>query len=80
MEHKSTSLFTVYTQRLAGYLMQRGFVLIDLATNRNGKKVFLFTNSSALHDAIDGWMLEKAQQEYHNMETQDGCHSQTQTI
>lgn len=23
MEHKSTSLFTVYTQRLAGYLMQR---------------------------------------------------------
>ena len=69
MERRSTSLFTVYTQRLAGYLMQRGFVLIDLATNRNGKKVFLFTNSPALHDAIDGWMLEKAQQEYHNVET-----------
>lgn len=69
MKHKSTSLFTVYTQRLAGHLMQRGFVLIDLATNRNGKKVYLFANSPALHDAIDGWMLEKAQQEYHNVET-----------
>lgn len=69
MEHKSTSLYTIYSQRLAGYLMQRGFVLIDLATNRNDKKVFLFTNSPALHDAIDGWMLEKAQQEYRKENT-----------
>lgn len=58
-ENPST-LFTVYNQRLAGYLMQRGFVLIALAPRENRKNMFLFRNTPALHDAIDKWKIEKA--------------------
>lgn len=49
--------FTVFNMRLAGYLMQRGFVLMDIAENRNGsgRKVFYFKESNALQGAIQEW-------------------------
>lgn len=51
------SLFTVYSQRLAGYLMQRGFPLIKLVENSGNRNTFIFVNTPALHDAIDEWQI-----------------------
>lgn len=45
----------VYSQNLAGYLMQQGFVLIALVPRENRKNMFLFINSPELHDAISHW-------------------------
>ena len=46
--------FYVKSQRLAGFLMQRGFVLhgmkLDIDSNRN---IFLFTNTNELLKAIE---------------------------
>lgn len=56
-EVKKTSLFTIYNMRLAGYLMQRGLPLIDIVINKEGRNVFLFQNTPALHDAMDTWMM-----------------------
>ena len=44
----------VFSQRLAGYLMQKGFVLLRMNTNLddNYKHVFLFKNSPAISLAI----------------------------
>lgn len=46
--------FTVFSQYLAGYLMQKGFVLMAMGENfdGSGKKVFHFCNSEMLHTAI----------------------------
>ena len=57
---KKTSLFTIYNMRLAGYLMQRGIPLIDIAINDDGRNVFLFKNIPALRDAMDRWMIKRA--------------------
>lgn len=61
--HNQSTLFTVYSQRLAGYLMQRGFPLLDLTIGKDGRNVFLFKNTSALHDAMDRWMILRAAQQ-----------------
>lgn len=61
---KKTSLFTIYNMRLAGYLMQRGLPLIDIAINDDGRNVFLFKNTPALHDAMDRWMIQRAAQQH----------------
>ena len=61
---KKTSLFTIYNMRLAGYLMQRGIPLIDIAINDDGRNVFLFKNAPALHDAMDRWMIIRAANKY----------------
>ena len=44
----------IFKQRLAGYLMQRGFVLLRMNTNLddNYKHVFLFKDSPAISKAI----------------------------
>lgn len=53
-DQASTSLFTVYSQRCAGYLMNRGFPLIKLSSDpQSTKNVFLFANTPALHKAIE---------------------------
>lgn len=50
------SLFTVYNQRLAGYLMMNGFPLLKLSENkRTGKNDFIFANVPILQDYIDKW-------------------------
>ena len=55
-------LFTVYNQRCAGYLMQRGFPLLDLGIGKDGRNVFLFKHSPALRDAMDKWQILRAAQ------------------
>ena len=44
----------VFKQKLAGYLMQRGFVLLRMNTNLddNYRHVFLFKDSPAISQAI----------------------------
>lgn len=55
------SLFTVYSQRLAGYLMMNGFPLIMLSkNNKTGKNDFIFANTDELHDFIKKWQIEKS--------------------
>ena len=52
--------FTIYSQRLAGYLMQQGFVLEDLGRNdRNpDKRVFFFKDSEELQKAIKAYNMK----------------------
>lgn len=59
METKQ-NFMTIFSQRLAGYLMMNGFVLMDIRDhiNGSGKKVFYFTDSP---------QLEKAMGEYKKM-------------
>lgn len=49
-----TNRFVVMSQRLAGYLMMRGFVLQGIGNNRKfpGKNVFYFNESPELHEAM----------------------------
>lgn len=60
MVDRETSLMTIYSQRLAGYLMLHGFVLIRLLPNETdiGNR-FLFANTLALRDCIDKWQIQK---------------------
>lgn len=54
------SMFTVYNQRLAGYLMMNGFPLLRLSENkRTGKNDFIFANVPMLHDYIDKWQINR---------------------
>lgn len=58
------NLFTVYNQRLAGYLMLNGFPLLKLSENkRTGKNDFIFANVPILHEYIDKWQIEKIKQD-----------------
>lgn len=47
--------FTVFSQRLAGTLMSKGFRLISMSRNHKypKKNVFVFPDSDLLRDAID---------------------------
>lgn len=47
-------LFTVYSQKLAGQLMIKGFRLVDIDRNYRypSKNVFLFDNTDVLRKAI----------------------------
>ena len=47
--------FPIYNQRLAGFLMQKGFVLMDMKPNQKytGRNVFYFIDSVALKDSVD---------------------------
>ena len=54
------SLYTVYSQRLAGYLMMNGFPLLKIAQDsKTGKNDFLFANNELLRDFIDKWQVER---------------------
>lgn len=60
MVNRETSLMTIYSQRLAGYLMLHGFVLIRLLPNEtDNHNRFLFANTLALRDCIDKWQIQK---------------------
>lgn len=65
-EHKmntetKTNFYTIFSQRLAGYLMLNGLPLIKLIpdSKRENKNSFLFINSDRLHDLMDKWQIEK---------------------
>lgn len=51
----------IFSQRLAGYLMQKGFVLLRMNTNLddNYKHVFLFKDSPAISSAISEYQNNK---------------------
>ncbi|WP_313184784.1 DUF5659 domain-containing protein [Lacrimispora sp.] len=55
MEKKS---FIVYSQKMSGYLMQKGFVLVDMQPDlkKSGRNVFFFKDSPQLKSAIDEYM------------------------
>lgn len=59
---EQTTLFTIYSQRCAGFLMQRGFPLLDINIGKDGRNIFLFKNTKALRDAMDRWMILRATQ------------------
>lgn len=50
--------FIVYSQKLTGYLMQKGFVLIDMRPDlkKSGRNVFFFNDTPQLKSAIDEYM------------------------
>lgn len=55
------SLYTVYSQRLAGYLMMNGFPLIELVRSQNTyKNQFLFCNTPMLKEYMDRWQKDNA--------------------
>ncbi|MDB8698671.1 DUF5659 domain-containing protein [[Ruminococcus] gnavus] len=48
----------VYSQKLTGYLMQKGFVLIDMRPDlkKSGRNIFFFNDTPQLKSAIDEYM------------------------
>lgn len=50
--------FIVYSQKLTGYLMQNGFVLIDMRPDlkKSGRNIFFFNDTPQLKSAIDEYM------------------------
>lgn len=50
-----------YSLRLAGYLMQRGFVLVAMKPDKKHarRNVFFFNESQELHDAVGDYMANK---------------------
>lgn len=65
MPDRETSLMTIYSQRLAGYLMLHGFVLLRLLPNQtDNRNRFLFANTPALRDCIDKWQIQKLKSDY----------------
>lgn len=50
--------FIIYSQKMAGYLMQKGFVLVDMQPDlkKSGRNVFFFKDSPQLKSAIDEYM------------------------
>ena len=54
---ENTSI-AVYNMRMAGYLMQRGFVLMSMAENRKyeGRNMFIFMNTPQLKEAMQHYL------------------------
>lgn len=60
MNENNTHYYTIFNQRLAGFLMLHGFPLIRLAPNwSNSKNGYIFKDSSALYDYINLYQVEK---------------------
>lgn len=52
----------VYNMRCAGYLMQKGFVLMDMKpdkTSNSGKNVFFFKKTEALTNAMNEYFKNR---------------------
>lgn len=56
-----SNLKLIFSMKLAGYLMQRGFVLLDMRknTDQSNRNVFIFNESAELRNAIDDYSREK---------------------
>ena len=50
----NTKMITIFNQRLCGYLMMKGFVLVAMSENHQcaGKNVFFFNDSDDLQKSI----------------------------
>lgn len=57
-----TKMITIFSQKLAGYLMMRSFVLVGMRPNKNntGKNVFFFNDTPDLQMAIKEYKTLKA--------------------
>ena len=56
---------TIFNQKLCGFLMQKGFVLVAMAENKHyaGKNVFFFNESYELHRAIKEFKYMKSNEQ-----------------
>lgn len=63
-EKKPRDIIAIYSPRMAGYLMMRGFYLVGVSLNKKqpGKNCFAFFDSPILKDAI----LKDAMEDYIN--------------
>lgn len=50
----NVKMITIFNQRLCGYLMMKGFVLVAMSENKHcaGKNVFFFNDSEELQKSI----------------------------
>ena len=50
----NTKMITIFNQRLCGYLMMKGFVLVAMSENKHcpNKNVFFFNDSDDLQKSI----------------------------
>ena len=57
----SAGTMPVYTMRLAGYLMQQGFVLLDMKKNYKypERNVFYFGNTPEIQEKISSYNKER---------------------
>lgn len=57
-DYASRGVMVIYSQRLAGYLMLRGFYLVAIRPNikNPGKNCYLFFESSMLKDAMENYI------------------------
>ena len=53
--------YIIFNQRLAGYLMQQGFILLNMKESKSnkGKNVFVFRESQELLNAVDNYKSTK---------------------
>lgn len=58
LDRKDKKSYIVYSQKMTGYLMQRGFVLIDMQPDLKNtrRNVFFFNNTPKLQSAVDEYM------------------------
>lgn len=58
MRNTNKKNFIVFNQRMAGYLMQKGFVLINMQSDfkKTGRNIFFFIDTPQLKSAIDDYM------------------------
>lgn len=55
-------MITIFSQKLAGYLMMHSFVLVSMRPNKNntGKNVFFFNDTPDLQMAIEEYKTLRA--------------------
>ena len=54
------SNYYCYSLRMAGFLMQRGFVLLELQKDANSNRnIFVFRKSTELKEAIENYRVNK---------------------
>ena len=60
MANSNREKMTIYNMKMAGFLMQRGFVLIGMEPNNNGsgKNVFFFFKSNAMEQAMEEFITK----------------------
>ncbi|WP_027398375.1 DUF5659 domain-containing protein [Anaerovorax odorimutans] len=61
LNNKNSRTFPVYKQKLAGYLMQEGFVLVDIAPNTKtpNRNVFYFRDTPQIKLSIQNFLNRK---------------------
>ena len=62
LDSNKLKIFTAFSQRLAGYLMWRGFVLIGMRKDDKGtRNLFFFRDSDSLQSSINEYLTNKNQ-------------------